>query len=411
MSASDKNPETRIALFQRKEVRRVIHNRPMPRLFLAALLLALAPRVRAEFVGKCSPTSARQRKQAQAKNVGGMDFYRRQLWEDAREGFRAAAELDCGYLIARTNLASVLSRMRRFADATEVLMDAFALDPKKTLEKLRTDADYAELKKDEAFSKSCVSLWLAGYYREGTDLESAGVSAEPRSPAQVLELIKALGDKNPDAVAGAMDGLSLVCPPPAQAVAPLIGLLADRRKVDRLVGEGMPGHTLVPLAVFAEYRLMDIGAPALPALADALKNDPRAAVRSGCAASLGLMASSSGIMVRQRPPLEVIQNALLPAASDKEATVRESAMRALVQIYPATVATIGAMRRGLKDSDTEVRCAAAESLGGLMGQSKDAVPDLIAVLDDPQAKVRKSAADALKAIGTPEAVQASRLLK
>ena len=61
---------------------------------------------------------------------------------------------------------------------------------------------------------------------------------------------------------------------------------------------------------------------------------------------------------------------------------------------------------GLKDSQPPVRRWSAESLGNLRGDAKGAVDDLVRVLKDEDATVRKTAAEALKKIDPTAAAKA-----
>ncbi len=57
------------------------------------------------------------------------------------------------------------------------------------------------------------------------------------------------------------------------------------------------------------------------------------------------------------------------------------------------------LRAALKDQDAFVRRAAAEALGGIGPEAKEAVPDLRAALKDRNVGVRQAAAVALRKIG------------
>lgn len=94
----------------------------------------------------CQQHTNAGRIQARTMNNKGMDFYRKKNWSLSEESFRRAAEFDCDFFIARTNLASVLAIQKKFVHAQAVLWRAAKLDQKRTLKKLETDSDYRLLK-------------------------------------------------------------------------------------------------------------------------------------------------------------------------------------------------------------------------------------------------------------------------
>lgn len=68
---------------------------------------------------------------------------------------------------------------------------------------------------------------------------------------------------------------------------------------------------------------------------------------------------------------------------------------------PPTIAVIDALIRGLHSADAEVRAHAAESLAELGESAAPASKALVAILGDPDQKVREAARDALVEIGPP----------
>ena len=100
------------------------------------------------------PCTNGDQKQARIENVSGMKFYQAGQLDRALNEFKSAAEHDCAYFIARTNLASVLARLHRHEHAVEVLENAYTLDPEKTLTKIHADSDYKELIGTSVFLQS-----------------------------------------------------------------------------------------------------------------------------------------------------------------------------------------------------------------------------------------------------------------
>lgn len=93
---------------------------------------------------------------------------------------------------------------------------------------------------------------------------------------------------------------------------------------------------------------------------------------------------------------------LLTALRDKKERVRQSAARALGTIGHATA--VNGLLGALHDADYQVREAAAKALGEI--KQSAAVPGLQSALDDPDKWVRAAAHRALKQIATPEALAA-----
>ena len=85
--------------------------------------------------------------------------------------------------------------------------------------------------------------------------------------------------------------------------------------------------------------------------------------------------------------------------SDKSATVRTAAARALGRTGEYAKTATNAIIDGLKDSDPVVRAAVAEAIGRIGEEAKGAVPQLIALLKDGDANVRLAAVFALGRVG------------
>jgi HEAT repeat protein len=91
---------------------------------------------------------------------------------------------------------------------------------------------------------------------------------------------------------------------------------------------------------------------------------------------------------------------LLALAVDPEATTRAAAMRALGQTG-ASDGVVGALRRGLGDSDAWVRYYACQALSRL--GAKGTIAEIARLTDDPAGQVRVAAVEATAKLGGPEA--------
>jgi HEAT repeat protein len=91
---------------------------------------------------------------------------------------------------------------------------------------------------------------------------------------------------------------------------------------------------------------------------------------------------------------------LIAALKDPDLQVRMAAAWAISQTAPsANAGTVKALEQALSDSNPRMRSLAAVALRQIGSGAADAIPQLIACLDDPVAFVRAPAADALGAIG------------
>lgn len=117
----------------------------------------------------CRPYTPKGHQQAISSNDLGMDHYRARQWKQAEALFRQAAEQDCNYLTARTNLASVYALQNQSQKAQAVLWRSYKLDAKRTLKKLETDSDYRSLKQDINFYSAASPIGIAyRHYCYGT---------------------------------------------------------------------------------------------------------------------------------------------------------------------------------------------------------------------------------------------------
>jgi HEAT repeat protein len=130
----------------------------------------------------------------------------------------------------------------------------------------------------------------------------------------------------------------------------------------------------------------------VPALVKSLKHS-KTEIRRSALRALARLGSQAEPAV---PPLT-------SCLTDADATLRDEAARALVQIGPAAVP---ALMEALKNPDREVRRQAAWAMKRLGPASRIAVPTLIPALKDPDPRVRKGAALALGSLEAEEAIPA-----
>jgi HEAT repeat protein len=163
--------------------------------------------------------------------------------------------------------------------------------------------------------------------------------------------------------------------------------------------------------------LIQMGAVAIPTLLQAL-NDKSMATRLLVAKTLGKMGVKNGIPiliqalnVMDRDVHELAVSglikigaaaipALIEALKDKDNQIRISAAWALGSIGETAKAAIPALIEALKDHNSRFRAIAGEALGAIGGEAKAAIPALMEALKDKDRIVRRSAAEALKRIST-----------
>ncbi len=143
---------------------------------------ATLPRYVNPVIPPCQETTAAQQTQARAHNAKGMQRYRAGDLAQAEDAFRRAARADCNFFLARTNLASVLALQKRFAEAQTVLWRAYQLDPGRTLEKLITDPDYRQLRRNYRFVYGSQSPVGRHYHDHCTGPEDPA-NVDPRLPS------------------------------------------------------------------------------------------------------------------------------------------------------------------------------------------------------------------------------------
>jgi HEAT repeat protein len=143
----------------------------------------------------------------------------------------------------------------------------------------------------------------------------------------------------------------------------------------------------------AAERLSAIGPPALPILVDAL-GDPRGEVRQ--------LACS--VVLKAKPEPSTAIQALVQAAADPEARVRDVAVRELGSAYlqfgleasaEGMATSVATLRKALGDPEPTVRQAAADTLAVFGREAGPAAEDLGVALGDRDPAVRLAAARSL----------------
>jgi HEAT repeat protein len=207
-------------------------------------------------------------------------------------------------------------------------------------------------------------------------------SAQSRS---VRDMIAELGSDDAATRARAACDLKHEGDLAAEAVAPLIRLMADASPVERTVCSQHwwrnEEHLTTP-GELAAQALVSIGSRAFDSVVSALKQ-PQWVARRNAAWALGALDDSRAV----KP--------LLTALGDREADVRAQAAWALGALDDR--AAMEPLAAALKDDDPRVRRQAAWALG-VLGDSR-ATSGLITALKDNDAGVRRQAAWALGVIG------------
>jgi HEAT repeat protein len=263
-------------------------------------------------------------------------------------------------------------------------------------------------------------------WRATQALAQIGPDAKEAVPA----LIQALQDENSVVRGNAANALGMIGVEAREAVQPLIAALGDsdffvRKSGTAMIALGKIGpaaREAVPFLIqelkapdsatrtSAAEALAGIGPAAVdaaPALADALK-DQNARVRVRASIALAKIG----------PRATAAVPALIQALSDNLdwLSPREYAARALGEIGPEAGEAVPALTRVLTESDAaaeakpastrerwrgyhaQMRAAAAEALGKIGPEAKEAVPVLREALEDKDEGVRQAAAEALQRI-------------
>lgn len=233
----------------------------------------------------------------------------------------------------------------------------------------------------------------------------------PAEAARVRDLVRTLGDEDPDVVVTAVDSLRDVgrqavpyviegLRDPADRVragsARALGVLDDGRAVEPLVSalaDGAPGVRVQAALALGNLGRLD----AVPALVKALTDQPPA-VRANAALSLGqtvrLARARRALSPQEAEQARRAVQPLIGALSDREAAVRGHAAMSLgvlgdpLALAPLILATT--------DPEPLCRASACHGLGDLGDRAAGGV--LVDLLDDADPTVRRSAIEALEQI-------------
>jgi len=150
----------------------------------------------------------------------------------------------------------------------------------------------------------------------------------------------------------------------------------------------------------------------LPAIIEAMRNDPDESMRRAAAQTLGQLAGKSKTDTKS---FAEVRDALIGSLrTDPAGSVRQAAAVALGRMEKGdAVPAVSALVAALKDPHPETRTAAAETLRRLGTDARDAVPQLQEVLRDKSADalMRIQVALALGRIGSPDALSALSALR
>ncbi len=225
----------------------------------------------------CVAGNPEKQKTARSKNDEGMNQYRAGKLAEATRLFEEAASLDCNYVLARLNLAATLSKMQPtpIDRAAAALEEAYALDPQKTLQKVRHDADYFNIRDHDHFRSTEVGtaytallkLKKARYINDifGLSLEYPGdwtveTDSTTLSKYQSPELIASLGEPGTGEFAGFFHLLVKVFESGKYKRVPIIDHPTEKPIPDiaqRTFVSGMPSSKFY-------YRVNDIEATIIP---------------------------------------------------------------------------------------------------------------------------------------------------
>jgi HEAT repeat protein len=247
-------------------------------------------------------------------------------------------------------------------------------------------------------------------------------SLSPRTITEIVNgLIGALRDPEPEVRRSAANALDELGSESARAVPALTFLLRNEKRSDMKSSEVREAviHTLgkigsqaweaVPALIesfkdapethvtglaynicSASFTLAEIGKAAIEPLISSL-SDPDVRVRCYAADSLGFMKTDD----------EAAVQALVNALDDGRPVVRVRAAAAIENIGLGAHNATHALQLALKDKNDSVRSAAADAIGKMGEYAKDAVPELVAMMNNPKEyeAVRKSAINAVGDLG------------
>jgi len=163
----------------------------------------------------------------------------------------------------------------------------------------------------------------------------------------------------------------------------------------RLLSRGNQDLDLVTFEVIRQ-----IGPPAIPLLVDLLR-DPRVPLRRGAV----------DVLIDFAPRTESIQAALRRALRDEDSEVARDAARALGALGAKAGPSVGALVEALSHEEPHVRIYAAEALASIGPAAAAATADLARAVRDPIPGVRWAACEALASIGPAASSAVPQLIR
>jgi len=207
-------------------------------------------------------------------------------------------------------------------------------------------------------------------------------AAAQTTPAQVGDWETRLTARDPKVRAGAEAAL-------VQRAGQSLPLLK------RLLSRGNQDLDLVTFEVIRQ-----IGPPAIPLLVDLLR-DPRVPLRRGAV----------DVLIDFAPRTESIQAALRRALRDEDSEVARDAARALGALGAKAGPSVGALVEALSHEEPHVRIYAAEALASIGPAAAAATADLARAVRDPIPGVRWAACEALASIGPAASSAVPQLIR
>jgi HEAT repeat protein len=215
-------------------------------------------------------------------------------------------------------------------------------------------------------------------------ISSLRYSSSP-SVAAITTLTDALKDSEPGIRAAAADAIGSLSADVSSAIPTLLALLEDE-EVEKAAAQNAPG-AILPLI---PYVLGKIGKDAAPGLAEVLKDQKQKPLtRYYAAVALGNMGAKAKVA---RPVLEGCLN-------DKYLVVAIESAGAYAQVGGDTAKALPIVRQGLRHDSSFVIGVATSAAERMSVRGKDAVPDLLPLLEHKDREVRIGAAHALSNMG------------
>jgi HEAT repeat protein len=114
-----------------------------------------------------------------------------------------------------------------------------------------------------------------------------------------------------------------------------------------------------------------------------------------------VLLAVAGIVMCVLPVRGADVEVLIKQLKDRDTDVRRAAAKSLGEAGKEARSAVLALSAALKDSDLFVRRFSAQALGDIGPEAKDAVPALRKAIDDPKKEVQEAAVSALGKIGLP----------